>query len=452
MPDSEAKIGTLSEATTTRALREAVTSLYNAGKLEELTVKRVRTEAEQKLNLQTGFFKSDEIWKQKSHDIIHATVEQCTAEPLDEPEPEKKEQAPRSKSAKAAPNKAALKKAVPATESPRGVKRRAPVEKKTQKRRKTAVSSDEESDLAEESRASEDTISKEEYERPKKRAPARRKKVVKEDSEEDAASDEDVKPKRKTAQQKKKVQESELEDEAEATPPKATRKVKPASKESPSDEESKHAALLKQPEPETKPEVTGDASESELSSLIDDELPARKRGQKKSPTEKVEKAAAAPKSKTKAPAKSKAAKDIDPNEAEMKRLQGWLVKCGIKKVWSKELAKFDTSKAKINHLKGMLKDAGMDGKPSIEKAARIKEQREFAADLEAIKEGEKQWGLADEEVAGRPRRRLVRAVKRTAPVIRDEEDDSGNEEDEEGNEEATPESEEDSKDSEEDSD
>jgi hypothetical protein len=75
-------------------------------------------------------------------------------------------------------------------------------------------------------------------------------------------------------------------------------------------------------------------------------------------------------------------------------------------VWSKELAKFDTSKDKIRHLKGMLSDAGMDGRFSDEKAAKIKEKREFEKDLEAIKEGEASWGTA-EDTGGRPRRRAA---------------------------------------------
>ena len=150
------------------------------------------------------------------------------------------------------------------------------------------------------------------------------------------------------------------------------------------------------------PAEKGDISDSELSSLLD-ESPAKNKRQKKAPAAKKKEPA-----KPKAKPASKAADD--PGQAEIKQLQSWLVKCGIRKVWSKELAKFDTSKEKIRHLKGMLSDAGMDGRYSDEKAAKIKEKREFAKDLEAIQEGEAAWGTT-EDTGGRPRRRAAaRAV------------------------------------------
>ena len=51
-----------------------------------------------------------------------------------------------------------------------------------------------------------------------------------------------------------------------------------------------------------------------------------------------------------------------PDQAEIKRLQG------IRKFWSKELASYDTPKAKIKNLKQMLAEAGMTGRYSQEKA------------------------------------------------------------------------------------
>lgn len=141
-----------------------------------------------------------------------------------------------------------------------------------------------------------------------------------------------------------------------------------------------------------------------MSSLLD-ESPAKNKKQKKAP-------AARKKEPTKPKAKPASKAADDPDQAEIKRLQSWLVKCGIRKVWSKELAKFDTPKEKIKHLKEMLSDAGMDGRFSDEKAAKIKEKREFAKDLEAIKEGEASWGHT-EDTGGRPRRR---AAAQPAPV------------------------------------
>jgi hypothetical protein len=205
-------------------------------------------------------------------------------------------------------------------------------------------------------------------------------------------------------------------DEEEAPSRKPTKRAKPVVEE----EDDSDAEPAQTTKAATPPPARGaDASDSELSSLLD-ESPAKGKRQKKAPAAKKEPA------KPKAKAASKAADD--PEQAEIKRLQSWLVKCGIRKVWSKELAKCDTPKEKIKHLKAMLSDAGMDGRYSDEKAAKIKEKREFAKDLEAIKEGEAAWGTV-EDTGGRPRRR---AAARPAPVQKiefsddDEESEGGN--------------------------
>lgn len=153
---------------------------------------------------------------------------------------------------------------------------------------------------------------------------------------------------------------------------------------------------------------TDDNSESELSVLLDeDPKPKKRRNPKESSGEKPKKSQ---------PAKGKADATLDPDEAEIKRLQGWLGKCGIRKLWGKELKPYGTSKAKIKHLKGMLSEAGMTGRYSIEKASQIREARELAADIEAVQAGAERWGAEDErgrveKQDGRPARRLVRGAK-----------------------------------------
>ncbi|KAI6815161.1 hypothetical protein KC340_g15773 [Hortaea werneckii] len=129
--------------------------------------------------------------------------------------------------------------------------------------------------------------------------------------------------------------------------------------------------------------------ESEMSEVFD-EPPAKKKRQKKStsPSESKPKTTKNPTAK---PA-SKGGKELTADEEEIKRLQGQLLKCGIRKVWGKELKKFDTDKAKIKHLKSILEDVGMTGRFSAEKAKQIKEQRELAAELESAKEFNDTWG------------------------------------------------------------
>jgi hypothetical protein len=149
-------------------------------------------------------------------------------------------------------------------------------------------------------------------------------------------------------------------------------------------------------------------SESDKSVVID-EGPKPKRRKRKS----SEPAEGGPK-KSKA-SKSKADMELDPEEAEIKRLQGWLIKCGIRKMWWKELKPYESSKAKIKHLKGMLSDTGMTGRYSIEKATQIKEARELAADIEAVKEGAQRWGkdkdCSENDGQDKPTRRLIRGAK-----------------------------------------
>ena len=272
----------------------------------------------------------------------------CVEDPAPEPQPE-----PAAKP-KPGPKKNGAAKS---KSSPQGTKRKAAAPaKKPVKKRKTVVSSDDESDTSRAgSPANHDSPSEAESEPPRK-AVRRPQRVVDEDPEE--SLDEGV---------------------AEAAPQKT-------------------------PEPNQE-----GGSDSEMSVLID-ESPVKNKRQRKSAANK----SAKPKSKETKAAKTKPitkpskAKDDDPDQAEIKRLQGWLVKCGIRKVWSKELASYDTAKEKIKHLKAMLKDAGMDGKYSVEKAARIKEERELAKDLEAIREGERQWGKVEAtENGGRPKRRAA---------------------------------------------
>ena len=160
-------------------------------------------------------------------------------------------------------------------------------------------------------------------------------------------------------------------------------------------------------------------SESELSEVIDEAPPPSKR--KKVKNQNTDKVSGKNTMNSKVKqnllgGKLKVDDKLSPQEAEIKRLQSWLMKCGIRKVWSKELASHVTARAKIQHLRDMLKNAGMEGRFSVEKANRIKEQRELKADLEAVQEGAKMWGQTesgDSAKASKPERgkRLARGLR-----------------------------------------
>ncbi|KAL8684070.1 MAG: hypothetical protein Q9186_000101 [Xanthomendoza sp. 1 TL-2023] len=163
------------------------------------------------------------------------------------------------------------------------------------------------------------------------------------------------------------------------------------------------------------------ASESEMSVLLDEDPKPKKRARKLS-SEKTKTKRKEGLKATKAPQQSS-----DPDAEEIKRLQGWLVKCGIRKMWFKELAAHDTSKAKIQHLKAMLTEAGMTGRYSQEKATQIRDARELRADLDAVQAGNKQWGKAesDEDTGNRPRPRLARGLQELDFLKDDDSEDEG---------------------------
>ena len=166
----------------------------------------------------------------------------------------------------------------------------------------------------------------------------------------------------------------------------------------------------------TKDRGTEDSG-SEMSVLIDE--PPKKRGRPKAKDAKSSKQ----ESKKKKPAanakqrttSTTAHEPPDPDQEEIKRLQGWLVKCGIRKMWWKELQPYETSKPKIRHLKEMLAEAGMNGRYSLDKANQIREERELKADLEAVTAGAKIWGTGDEEngggAEGRPKRQVAKGLQ-----------------------------------------
>ncbi|PLB52754.1 hypothetical protein P170DRAFT_434474 [Aspergillus steynii IBT 23096] len=338
-----------------KALRDTVAEIYRTGNMEELTVKRVRLAAEKSLQLEPGFFKTDNAWKTKSEQIIREAVESQDAagQSNDEEEEEKAPSPPPSKSNPAKRTKA---------------------DASAPRKRRKASTPDPEDDKEEENEDGN------------------------EEQGSDAASDEGKEKAKKPTKGSKAKQGQKLQPK----PKGKTAEV--------SDDAKEHDAKEQDTKPSEEPKVDQkDDSESEMSVVLDEEPEPTRKRQKSSE-------AAAPKGKKKAAAKPKDA-DVDPNEAEIKRLQGWLVKCGIRKMWWRELAPYDSPKAKIKHLKEMLKDAGMGGRYSVEKANRIREERELRADLELVQEGAKRWGTGSGDEgsdSAQPRRRLNRGRKTLA--------------------------------------
>ena len=167
----------------------------------------------------------------------------------------------------------------------------------------------------------------------------------------------------------------------------------------------------------TDPGPDNSDSESEMSEVVDDDPKpkSRKRRSASGEAKTKTKTKAKPKEKTKETTKEKKKPppDTNPDGDEIKRLQGWLVKCGIRKMWYRELAPYDSPKSKIRHLREMLADAGMTGRYSAEKATQIRDARELKSELEAVTAGAKHWGKggSDKEDDAKPRRRLARGLQ-----------------------------------------
>ncbi|KAK9470933.1 uncharacterized protein V1510DRAFT_431664 [Dipodascopsis tothii] len=143
--------------------------------------------------------------------------------------------------------------------------------------------------------------------------------------------------------------------------------------------------------------------------------PPAKPDRKKAP--RAPKAAAAPKPAAK-PAKAKpAAKPAvrakpasSPSQDQIDNLKTWIVRCGVRKQWKRELEPFTTAAAQIAHLKAILADLGMAGpRYSLDKARKIKAARDLAAEVAQL----------DEPPAPRARRRPAR------PAVVDSSGDEG---------------------------
>ncbi|KAI9707201.1 MAG: hypothetical protein M1836_000161 [Candelina mexicana] len=371
-----------SDSVLTEALRNAVKKVFKSECLEDLTVKRIRKATEEQLELAEEFFKHDSEWNARSKYIIEeeAEAQHALRDEIGDltPSPIAKKPISRQKqplNEKAQPKPSKLKaKTLPTT---KGTKRSLPLQESNGRKRqkKDASSNSELSELSESSAG----------DKPRRVS-------------QKSAGPKDNNPKRS-------IVKTVLESEEEAENPNGVGQADVT--------QLLDAAELKEDEKDEEIEGQDAASDSEMSVVIDEDA-ARKKKRRNPSARSVAKKPA--KAKSRGPSKSKDDANLDPQQAEIKRLQSWLLKCGIRKMWHKELAPHDTPKAKINHLKGMLKDAGMDGRYSAEKAKQIKEHREFKADLEAVQEGARKWGQsggseASDTVETKPKRRLARGLK-----------------------------------------
>lgn len=338
----------------------------------------------------------------------------------EEEEEEEEEEIAKAKNTKKTP----AKKVTPAAKGKKrsSTDKKAPIPKR-QKKEETPASESELSDLAEsevseiESEVSEDATEA----IPKKKV----KKTSKTNSNNEVSDNEDeVAPKinKKSPLQGVVVSsDSELSDVESIAQPEALAESKPFKSASPKIRDSSLSSPPKSEE-ENSPKLANDkdagndSDSSAMSVVLDGPLSTKSRSKKSKSTSS--KSSKVPKTTKPKIAKAKTTAELTANEQLIKTLQSQLVKCGIRKIWAFELKKFETENEKIKHLKNMLTEVGMTGRFSEGRAREIKEMRELQADLEAVKEGEKAWGL------GRGSRRSGGSAKEDKKKIESSEDDT----------------------------
>ncbi|KAK6596976.1 hypothetical protein H4I96_09628 [Botrytis cinerea] len=368
----------LSDKALTSALSKTVRDVFHSDEKDKLSVRFIRTKVEEEHELGDGFL-SEGKWKEKSKGIIKGEVDKLMQGDEEEEEGEKEPVKPKNT------KKAPAKKATPAAKATKrsSAEKKAPPPKR-QKKEKTPVS---ESELSEPAESELSEIDSEMSENEPKAIPKKQvNKNAKAISDNVIGDNEnEVAPKKtKKSVTKEAVSSgSELSDIESITQSEA-KSPKPSS---PKIRDSSLSSL-----PKTEEEAAGNESDSSaMSVVLDGPLTTKSRAKKsKSTSSKLSKTTKAAKPKA---AKAKTTAELSPNEQLIKTLQSQLVKCGIRKIWAFELKKYETENEKIKHLKSMLTEIGMTGRFSEGRAREIKEMRELQADLEAVKEGEKAWGM-----------------------------------------------------------
>ncbi|KAK3349012.1 hypothetical protein B0T25DRAFT_591549 [Lasiosphaeria hispida] len=429
-------------------LVKTVDQIYNSEDKDRLTVNHVRQLVENKLKLGEGFFKAGD-WKAKSKQIIHNAIGEIEnalldapsqVSPAPEPEPEPTPKAKPKNGANI--KKRARKQTTPITSTGSELSELSELsdvseaEKPAKKRKlagrgkKPAVSDDEDEDDHENALTdTSDMEMKKESEirsATKTGAPGPKAKgkgnTGKRASVPAVAIDSEIESPLSELTSEEPSVKSDLQETIISSGG-ASSKAKPPTKPLSGDESDESIIYDEPPKRKgkaTKPKKAAgkaaspvpkpaaeDGEESDESVVYDETLKRKRKSQ------------GVPAKTSKPKAAAKAAPELSSDDALIKQIQSQLVKCGVRKIWGVELKKYgDDKKARIRHLKNMLTEIGMTGRFSEARAREIKEQRELLADLDAVKEGEKSWGLS----RGRSARR--RGAKSFKESTDEEEDDS----------------------------
>lgn len=70
-------------------------------------------------------------------------------------------------------------------------------------------------------------------------------------------------------------------------------------------------------------------------------------------------------------------------EASVVRLKGYIAKCGVRRIWKRELDGL-TPREALAKLSDTLRSLGVEGRPTLEKCKAVKRRREFEEEMSAI--------------------------------------------------------------------
>lgn len=175
--------------------------------------------------------------------------------------------------------------------------------------------------------------------------------------------------------------------------------------------EEHFSALHEESSSATDEEENKDMSSNEIEDELDSEgnpvdgIAAVKEA---APSPKKRKADTAPKTVKKVKAAAKPTKKSQKQQDQLTKLKSYVFKCGVRKVWKKELEGLD-EKASIDKVIAILNELGMEGRPTLEKCKKIKEQREYAEEMKIIDESKiltsrlRRGKATDEPVAPPPK-------------------------------------------------
>ncbi|RDA92717.1 hypothetical protein CP533_1401 [Ophiocordyceps camponoti-saundersi (nom. inval.)] len=333
------------------ALIDATCHVYKTDP-DAISVNSVRRHVEKKFDLEVDFFASDE-WKSRSKTLIKEYVDKL----LDGWTPKSQGRLKRPSSEPPSPPVKRQKRA----SQPKAVKREKPSDPRPKPKTKTDAARSK----------SKAAATDDEAEAPNSPLPEIRKRKIKDESEDDVierdGSDHGKEPD-KPIKSRHESDEEKVQGDGDAPDTSKDEEAKPAV-----DEEEEYSDVIDEPpNPKSRKKNSKDAAKSSK------------------------------------PAPKKASTDDGP-EAEIKKLQSQLVKCGIRKLWHNELKQYGhDTRAKVRHLKKMLTEIGMDGRFSEAKAREIKETRELMAEAEAAQQMNQLWGLSS---AGRASRSKSKSTK-----------------------------------------